>query len=294
MSVFNLLFNFVTVGLYSQYFVVNAPLGCQAPASMVCSTIIDYQASIIIVLVCFFLIVLWHIGWDFHLSKIVAPLLLSSYFEQPSCRFTRHQMLFFKHYNIVKPTVSIITFKQSGFVKFHRINNKFLSRSFSTPNTYSSLPCGIIMLEKWCRMYTTKITFRAVMLRTPKPFSTFQELLDSGLDTSEHIVSQPITTKNYIKNHQLTQPLLEVTKTNTVTKVVELRTVHALIRTPHDDTEVRVDRINIPNTKYSIVTKGFIVKDEDVSLLQDYINPDTDIRQVVTYFEQSQIESNKK
>jgi len=131
MSIFTFFFDFLTAGLYSQYFVVNAPLGFQAPASIAFSNIIDFHDYIIIFLVFVFLVVLWHIVWALNLSKILAHVLLIYAVVQAFYRFTRHQMWLFKHYNIVKNIVSKGLLEQSVFDKFVKVygnKNTILSK----------------------------------------------------------------------------------------------------------------------------------------------------------------------
>ena len=115
MSVFTFLLDCVTAGLYSQYFVVKAPLGFQAPASIAFSNIIDFHDYIIIFLVFIFLVVLWHLVWALNLSKALAHVLLLYAFVQSFYRFTKHQIWLFKQYDFVNDIVSKGTIENSVF-----------------------------------------------------------------------------------------------------------------------------------------------------------------------------------
>jgi len=124
MSVFTFLLDCVTAGLYSQYFVVKAPLGFQAPASIAFSNIIDFHDYIIIFLVFIFLVVLWHVLWALNLSKALAHVLLVYAFVQSFYRFIKHQIWLFKQYDFVKDIVSKGTIETSVFDKFLKVHGK--------------------------------------------------------------------------------------------------------------------------------------------------------------------------
>ena len=124
MSVFTFLLDCVTAGLYSQYFVVKAPLGFQAPASIAFSNIIDFHDYIIIFLVFIFLVVLWHLVWALNLSKALAHVLLLYAFVQSFYRFTKHQIWLFKQYDFVNDIVSKGTIENSVFDKFIKVHGK--------------------------------------------------------------------------------------------------------------------------------------------------------------------------
>jgi len=77
MAIVNLLLDFFSAGLYTQYLHSKAPLGFQQAASPSFYNIIEFHDYIIVFLVFIFLIVLWHLVWAINLSKILYPMVVT-------------------------------------------------------------------------------------------------------------------------------------------------------------------------------------------------------------------------
>jgi heme/copper-type cytochrome/quinol oxidase subunit 2 len=113
MALFNILLDFVTAGLFSQYLLSKAPLGFQMAASPSFYNIIEFHDYIIVFLVFIFLIVLWHLVWAINLSKILYPMVINLILLPAIVPYFTNQWVLFKQNSGVYSSENIIIEKKN-------------------------------------------------------------------------------------------------------------------------------------------------------------------------------------
>ena len=117
--IISFILNFLTIGLYSQYLKIMAPIGFQYPNSISFNDIIDFHDYIIIFLVFIFVIVIWHLFWAVNLYNVIFNIIyfhsvINYYFDY--IKESKMNFAFFNILNIFHSNLNLM--KQKNLIFF--------------------------------------------------------------------------------------------------------------------------------------------------------------------------------